>query len=73
MELRGSARLSNGREVAIRVTDLSREGCRVESDETLLIGDRITLDAAPLHNVSAIVRWELCGAAGVRFLQRGWA
>ncbi len=67
--LYGSARLGNGREVGIRVTDLSRAGCRVESDETLLIGDRITLNVAPLREVSAIIRWQLCGSAGVRFVE----
>ncbi len=64
--------LGNGREVEIKVTDLSKEGCRVESEETLLIGDLITLNAAPLQNVSAIIRWELCGTAGVRFVHGDW-
>lgn len=68
----GSARLGDGREVEIRLTDLSRHGCRVESDETLLIGDLITLNAAPLRDVSAIIRWELCGTAGVRFVSGQW-
>lgn len=68
----GSARLGSGREVEVRVTDLSKEGCRVESGETLLIGDLITLNAAPLRDVPAIIRWELCGTAGVCFVQGDW-
>lgn len=72
MAFSGCARLGNGREIDVRVTDLSKDGCRVESDETLVIGDHITLDAEPLHNVAAVIRWELCGTAGVRFVQRDW-
>ncbi len=72
MALRGSAMLGSGREVEVQVTDLSTEGCRVESAETLLIGDVITLNAAPLRDVSAIIRWELCGTAGVRFVHGDW-
>lgn len=70
--LNGRAVLGDGREVDVCVTDLSKEGCRVQSRETLRIGDRITLNAAPLDNVSAIIRWELCGTAGVRFFQGDW-
>jgi len=70
--LNGRAVLGDGREVEVRVTDLSREGCRVESGETLRIGERITLSAAPLENVTAVIRWELCGTAGVRFVQGDW-
>ena len=72
MRLRGSARLGSGREVDVHVTDLSKEGCRVESEETLLIGDLITINAAPLRDVSALIRWELCGTAGVRFVHGDW-
>ena len=68
----GRARLGSGREVDIQVTNLSKDGCRIESNETLLIGDLITLNAKPLHEVPAIIRWELCGTAGVRFVQGDW-
>lgn len=70
--LNGRALLGNGREVDVCVTDLSKEGCRVSSEETLGIGERITLNVAPLDNVAAIIRWELCGTAGVRFVEGDW-
>lgn len=70
--LYGRAVLDEGREVDVRVSDLSKEGCRVQSDETLKIGERITLNVAPLDNVAATVRWELCGTAGVRFVDGDW-
>lgn len=70
--LDGQALLGNGREVEVVVTDLSKEGCRVQSAETLGIGEQITLNVAPLDNIAAIIRWELCGTAGVRFIDGDW-
>lgn len=70
--LHGSAELADGRAVEVKVTDLSREGCRIESDETLKIGERITLNVEAIEQVPAIVCWELCGIAGVRFVNGDW-
>jgi hypothetical protein len=72
VRLDGRAVLGDGREIDVRVTDLSRNGCRVESGETLRIGERIRLRAAPLDNVAAVIRWELGGTAGVRFVEGDW-
>ena len=72
VSLDGQARLADGREVEVSVTDLSIEGCRIRSDETLRIGESITLNVAPLAGVEATVRWELCGTAGVRFVNGDW-
>ena len=55
--------------VAASVTDLSRDGCRIESEETLKIGDVVTVNAAPLGYVEGTVRWSLFGTAGVRFVR----
>ena len=73
VSLSGNAVLADGREVRISVTDLSRDGCRVECDETLKIGETIRLNVDAVDNVAAVVRWELCGTAGVRFLNPRWA
>ena len=50
VRLDGRAVLGDGREIDVRVTDLSRNGCRVESGETLRTGERIRHSAAPLDN-----------------------
>lgn len=70
--LAGSAVLSDGRQIGVRLTNLSREGCRIESEETLRIGERLTLDAEPLAGVAGLVRWSLAGKAGVRFEVGDW-
>ena len=70
--LDGSARLADGRVVEIKITDLSREGCRVQSDETLKIGEQVHLSAEAIQDVAAIVHWELCGTAGLRFTGGDW-
>ncbi len=68
VSLSGSVRLSDGRELAVSVTDLSRDGCRIETAETLKIGEPITVTAAAVGTVDGTVRWSLFGTAGVRFL-----
>ena len=65
--LAGTAVLSDGRQVVVQLTNLSREGCRIESEETLPIGERLTLHVEPLAGVAGSVRWSLAGKAGVRF------
>lgn len=69
--LSGIAVLSDLREVAVRLTNLSPTGCRIESGETLPIGESLTLDVGPLVGVAGMVRWSLNGIAGVRFA-RDW-
>ena len=70
--LSGSAELADGRVVDVQLTDLSKEGCRVQSAETLKIGEQITLNVEAIENVVAVVRWELCGTAGLRFVSGDW-
>lgn len=68
VSLDGSVRLADGREVAVSVVDLSRDGCRIESEETLTIGEEIVVSAPAVGTVAGTVRWSLFGTAGVRFL-----
>ena len=68
VSLDGSATLSDGREIAVSLSDLSRDGCRVKTEETLKIGEQVRLDVAQFEGVSGTVRWSLFGVAGVRFL-----
>ena len=70
--LSGTATLSDGREIAVRLTDLSPKGCCVRSGETLRIGERLALTVGPLAAVAGSVRWSLFGTAGVRFDAGGW-
>ena len=69
--LHGIAVLGNGRPVAVRLANLSTQGCEVQSDEDLKIGDQIRLQAATVGDVAASVRWSFQGRAGLRFAERG--
>ncbi len=70
--LRGTAVLSDSREVSVRLTNISREGCRVESGESLRIGERLHLRIEALDGIAAVVRWSLEGTAGLRFEGGDW-
>lgn len=70
--LRGTAILAGSREVAVVLTNISREGCRVQCDESLPFGERLELRVEALNGVAAIVRWSLEGIAGLRFEEGDW-
>ena len=62
------ASLPDGGEISVRLTDISNEGCKLETDDHLPIGSRITLDLPRLGEITAQVRWSLPGRAGIRFV-----
>ena len=70
--LSGSATLPDGREIPISLTNLSRDGCRVQSDETLGVGEVIRINVEALEGVVGTIRWSLLGTAGVRFDAGDW-
>lgn len=72
VSLSGFAVLSDGREIAVHLTDLSKEGCRVDSDEPLRIGESLRLNVEHFEGVAASVRWSLFGTAGLRFDEGDW-
>ena len=49
------------------ITDLSAEGCRMTLDDTLPIGEHITLETPYRDHQRAQVRWSLMGEAGLAF------
>ena len=66
--LRGTVADSDGEQSIVVVIDISREGCRMETDGTLKIGEEIELhiDRYGVHR--AQVRWALGKEAGAIFL-----
>ena len=58
----------DGRKVPVRLSNFSDQGCRVETDESFHIGERLQIAVPRMGNVKAQVRWALPGAAGTRFL-----
>ena len=67
--MRGVIALGNGRRIAVELTDLSAEGCKVTAAETLVIGTTVDLQVDGFDDVAASVRWALNGIAGLRFEQ----
>ena len=68
VRLSGTAVLADGRRIPVEITNVSRSGCQVVSDETIGIGEPIELNVPPLEGVAGTIRWSLFGNAGVRFL-----
>jgi hypothetical protein len=66
-------RRADGSEFPVRLTDISEEGCRVECDEQLIIGEWIDIAVLPAGQVKAQVRWALGSSAGVKFQADGEA
>jgi PilZ domain len=64
---------SDGASVSVRLTDFSEEGCRMEGDDVLQIGERVSIDVPRLGLVKAQVRWALGGSAGMRFFTQAEA
>ena len=60
---------SDGGKVAVVVTDISREGCRLETDGSLKIGEHIQLEVPKYGTIPAQIRWAMGHEAGAVFLE----
>ena len=60
---------SDGSSLDVVVLDISREGCRLEADETLKIGEKIELNVPRYGTFPAQVRWAMGKEAGAVFLE----
>lgn len=64
----GSALREDGTLVRVTMSDLSRDGCRLDYDgDTLQIGEWVNLEAEGHSAIRGQIRWSLLGSAGVRF------
>ena len=61
--------LPDGREVPVVILNVSSGGFRIESQETLPIGEFVTLRAPHGEEVAAQIRWSLGHEAGGIFLE----
>lgn len=68
VEIATHAVLSDGSTVDVRVTNISYDGCRIETGRTLPIGEGLRLALPKLGEIEAQVRWSLLGEAGIQFL-----
>ena len=58
----------DGSRQSVTLSNLSRDGCRIESDGHFRIGERLKIAIPSMGQVKAQVRWALPGSAGARFL-----
>lgn len=65
--LAGALVLSGGERVPVTIRDISNDGCQVESDELIPIGDMVTLELTGEMSTEASVRWAVLGRAGLQF------
>lgn len=65
--LAGALVLSSGERVPVTIRDISNDGCQVESDELIPIGDMVTLELTGEMSTEASVRWAVLGRAGLQF------
>lgn len=59
---------SDGSIFDVVVVDISREGCRLETDGSLRIGERVEIEVPKHGNYAAQIRWALGNEAGAVFL-----
>ncbi|MFL6736413.1 MAG: PilZ domain-containing protein [Sphingomonas sp.] len=58
----------DGRTRSVKLSNFSKEGCRIESDIDFRIGERLEIDVPRFGQVKAQVRWAFAGSAGAKFL-----
>lgn len=58
----------DGSRESVKVSNFSEEGCRIETDADLPIGERLQIAIPRMGRIKAQVRWALSGSAGARFL-----
>jgi len=70
VDTRFSTRLtdSDGTVVDVVVVDISREGCRLQTDGALKIGEKVEIEVPRHGNFPAQIRWALGSEAGAVFL-----
>jgi len=60
---------SDGTTVPVVVVDISKEGCRLETDGSLQIGEHVEISVGRLGTYPAQIRWALGNEAGAVFLR----
>lgn len=59
---------ADGSKSPVRLTNFSDEGCRIEVEMDLRIGERLQIAIPRMGQVKAQIRWALPGQAGAKFL-----
>jgi hypothetical protein len=68
VEIDAVVQRDDGTRAEVRLSDLTDEGCRIQTDDLFRIGEQLQIAIPRLGQLSAQVRWALPGSAGARFL-----
>lgn len=68
VDLQATVARLDGSSLGAKVSNISFEGCQLECDVVLQIGELVKLALPGLGEIGAQVRWALPGKAGVCFL-----
>ena len=68
VDIDGVAHRNDGSKVPVRLSNFSDQDCRIDTDGSFHIGERLQIAIPRMGNVRAQVRWALPGSAGTRFL-----
>jgi hypothetical protein len=68
VEIDAVVQRTDGSKVPVRVTNFSDQGCRIDTESDLRIGERVQIAMPRMGRMRAQVRWALPGSAGTRFL-----
>ena len=60
----------DGSKDSVTLTNLTLEGCRIESDGDFRIGEHLQIAIPSIGQMNAQIRWALPGSAGARFFQQ---
>jgi PilZ domain-containing protein len=62
---------ADGSTAPVKLTNVSDEGCRIETGDDFSIGERLQVAIPGVGQVNAQVRWAFAGSAGAQFLAEG--
>ena len=59
---------TDGSTAPVTLTDLSTDGCRIDTPNDLRIGERLQIAIPRMGSIKAQVRWALPDSAGAKFV-----
>jgi len=68
VEIAAVAHRTDGSKHAVKLTNFSDEGCRMEGAEPFRIGEELRIAVPGIGQLKAQVRWALPGNAGAQFV-----
>lgn len=68
VEIDAMVRRADGTVSSVKLSNVSDEGCRIETADDFMIGERLSIAIPRFGDLPAQVRWALPGSAGAKFL-----